>query len=485
MNLPKSLRVLFFIFGLSCVAARTFAADPPAPLAPVPSPAQLAWFQNELTLFVHFNMDTFTGRSIGTGQEDPKTFYPTDLDCRQWAKVAKDCGFAGFILTAKHHDGFCIWQTHTTDHSVKSSPWENGKGDVVRELSIACKETGLKLGIYCSPLDLSQPIYTSDKPAYSRYYRAQLTELLSNYGPVFEMWFDGNRADVDDWTDVIKTVRTLQPNAVIKQGPRLTPIREDVHWVGNERATCPLTNWDVYPPPDTGASDATRIFFPAECDTLVNGHWFWDPKPPRDLSVLLNYYYTSIGRGSNLILNVAPDMRGRFSDACVQRLHEFHDALTKIFGADFATHRPATASNTRGNDPAFSPARAVDGDPNTYWATDDNVTTAWLEVDLGQPRTFNVIRTEEMLSLGQRVAQYKIEALISGSWKTIATGTTIGYRKLDRFPAVTATKVRLTIEKSLACPTLRSIGVHFDGISPPDSFLPASALLEIKPRSQR
>jgi alpha-L-fucosidase len=467
------------LFCVLFAAALANAADAPAPLDPVPSPAQLAWYENGLTLFTHFNMDTFTGLGIGTGQEDPKTFNPTDLDCRQWASVAKECGFAGFLLTAKHHDGFCIWQTATTDHSVKNSLWKNGKGDVVRELSDACKEYGLKLGIYCSPLDLSQPDYTADPAAYSKLYRAQLTELLSNYGPVYEMWFDGNRANVDDWADVIQTVRTLQPNAVIKQGPKLKPIREDVHWVGNELACCPLTNWAVYPPPNQ-PFDGKRIWFPAECDTLVNGHWFWDENPPKSLAVLLNYYYTSIGRGSNLILNVAPDKRGRFSDDCVKRLREFHAALSQIFGTDFAAGKPAVASNVRGNDPTFGADKAVDGNDSTYWATDDSVTSASLEVDLGAPQTFNVIRTEEMISLGQRVEQYKVEALINNQWKTICSGTTIGYRKLDRFPAVTASKVRLTIQQSLACPAIRGFGVHFDGVSPPASFEPKIALAEIK-----
>jgi len=464
------------------------AAEPPAPLEPVPSANQLAWQENELTLFTHFGMNTYTGRGTGLGTEVPKLFYPTNLDCAQWVRVARECGFKGIILTAKHHDGFCLWPTATTKHSVASSDWENGKGDVVRELADACKAGGIKLGIYCSPWDRSVTNYDSDKPAYAAYYHQQLAELLSNYGPVFEMWFDGNKADVADWGNIIALVRKLQPGATIKQGPVVTPIREDVQWVGNELACAPLENWSVYPAPDPKAENdpnldlpyIKRIWFPRECDTMMNGHWFWDTNPPRSLDTLLNYYYTSVGRNSMLILNVAPNPDGLFSDECVQRLHEFHDALQKIFGTDFALHQKAVASNVRGNDPEFGADKAVDGDANTYWATDDGVTNASLEVDLGGEKIFNVIRTEEMISLGQRVEKYKVEAFISGNWQEICSGTTIGYRKLDRFPKVTASKVRLTILASRACPTIKSFGIHLDTVSAQADFEPANALKEIK-----
>lgn len=454
------------------------AAEPPAPLAPVPSASQLSWIDNELTLFTHFGMNTYTGRGTGLGTEDPKLFYPTNLNCRQWVRVARETGFKGIILTAKHHDGFCLWPTATTPHSVASSNWKNGRGDVVRELADACQAGGIKLGIYCSPWDRSVTNYDSDKPAYSRYYRQQLTELLSNYGPVFEMWFDGNKANVADWGNIVKLVRSLQPNAVIKQGPAVTPIREDVRWVGNEQACAPLENWSVYPPPQIPATN--RIWFPLECDTMMNGHWFWDTNPPRSLATLLDFYYTSVGRNSMLLLNVAPDPDGLFSDDCVRRLHQFHDALQKIFGTDFALHQKATASNVRGNDPRFAADQALDGNAQTYWATDDGVTRAALEVDLGGEKEFNVIRTEEVIALGQRVESYIVEALVGGQWREICSGTTIGHCKLDRFPKVSATKVRLTILAARACPLISAFGVHLDTVSPPESFEPANALKELK-----
>ena len=467
---------------------RLGATEPPRPLEPLPSPAQLAWQEDELTLFTHFGMNTFTGRSTGLGTEDPKFFDPTNLDCNQWVRVAKECGFKGIILTAKHHDGFCLWPTATTQHSVASSNWKGGKGDVVRELANACKAGGVKLGIYCSPWDRSVTTYDSDKPAYAKYYQQQLTELLSNYGPVYEMWFDGNKADVADWPNIIGLVRKLQPQAIIKQGPRLEPIREDVRWVGNELACAKLANWSVYPTPASPLDPRPStldppLWFPVECDTMMVGHWFWDGTLPKDLPTLLNYYYTSVGRNSILLLNVAPNKRGLFSEDSVKRLHEFHDALQRIFGWDIAAGKNATASNVRGNDPAFGADKALDGDKNTYWSTDDGVTNATLEVDLGGRMEFNVVRLEEMISLGQRVAEYKIEAWDDDAknWIELNHGFTIGYRKLDRFPKVKSSKVKLTILASRACPAIKSFGVHLDTISPPEYFEPDKANFEVKP----
>jgi alpha-L-fucosidase len=468
---------LVALFGPALGLRPVAGADWPAPLLPLPTATQVAWQENELTLFVHFGMNTFTGRSTGLGNEDPKLFNPSDLDCYQWARVARDCGFKGIILTAKHYDGFCLWPTATTAHSVRNSAWREGRGDVVRDLANACRAEGLKLGIYCSPWDRSQPLYDRDPAAYSRLYRSQLTELLTHYGPISEMWFDGHNARVADWPAVIALVRKLQPAAAIKQGPKLIPVREDVRWVGNEHALAPLSSWSVDPSPDL-PSVGPRIWFPTEADASMVGHWFWDGSAPEDLPTLLDEYYTSVGRNSALLLNVAPDRTGRFSAASVQRLREFRAALDQIFRTDFAAGRPARATNVRGNDSAFGPKRALDQRPRTAWATDEGVTTASLEVDLGRPVTFNVIRIEEMIRLGQRVQQYQVDAWRDGSWQRVDQGTTIGYRKLDRIPSVVATKVRLTIVRSRACPIIRSFGLHLDTISPAASFLPAHANAE-------
>jgi alpha-L-fucosidase len=294
------------------------------------------------------------------------------------------------------------------------------------------------------------------------------------------MWFDGNKAPTSAWPDVIDVVRTHQPNAIIKQGPALMPIREDIRWVGNEQARAPLTNWSIYPSPvqaDAGA--APRIWFPVESDIPMIGSWFWDGKPPLSLAQLLDIYYISVGRNSELLLNIAPDRRGLFSDDSLARLKEFRAALDSIFKTNLATGKTIVAANVRGNDPSYGPARMLDDDKSTYWATDDAVTTSSFDVDLGSEQEFNVIRTEEMVSLGQRVVEYKVEVsglADAGAWRSIVQGTTIGYRKLDRFPRLSASKVRVTITKSLASPVLRGFGVHLDTVSPPDSFLPANAL---------
>jgi alpha-L-fucosidase len=429
---------------------------PPARLEPLPSARQLAWHQDELTMFVHFGMNTYTGRGTGLGNEDPNLFNPVELDCKQWVAVARECGFKGIILTAKHHDGFCLWPTSTTDHSVKKSAWRDGKGDVVRELADACKQGGIKLGIYCSPWDRSVDFYDSDKPRYSKMFRQQLTELLSNYGPVYEMWFDGNKANVADWPNVIEVVRKLQPEAIIKQGPRVEPITEDVRWVGNEQACALNANWCVYPAPDQPAPDGKRTWFPAECDTIMNGHWFWDENPPKELPTLLNYYYTSVGRGSILMLNVAPDKRGKFSDASVARLREFRAALDQIFSTDLAA------------------ATAVPNDP--------------LTIDFGKDVEFNVVRTQEEIQWGQRVSEYKIEAFTDGQWKVVHEGKTIGYKKLDRFPRTKASKLRISIVAARAAPIMKPVGVYLDTVSPADHFEPAKANMELvrrpRPASQ-
>ncbi|MDR1011202.1 MAG: alpha-L-fucosidase [Opitutaceae bacterium] len=502
----RSLAPALCLISLLAFPALPFSAAPlsnvpaipaaPAPLGPLPSDDQMSWFEDELTMFVHFGMNTFTGLGTGHGDENPNLFAPARLDCNQWVRVAGESGFKGIIITAKHHDGFCIWPTDTTAHSVKKSSWRGGKGDVMRELADACHAGGMKLGVYCSPWDRSQVNYTGDKPAYARLYRRQLTELLTNYGPVYEMWLDGNKADVDDWPNVINLIRRLQPRAVIKQGPRLPEIREDLRWVGNELAAAPVNNWNVYPAPDGSPPPTPRdsrppagaapIFFPAECDTMMIGQWFWNDTPPRDLATLLNFYYVSIGRGSILLLNIAPDRDGLISDDTVARLREFRAALNSIFDTDLAAGKPATASNIRGaavSDAYYGPQNALDNRPGTYWTTDDGITRASLEVDLGAPATFNVIRLEENLRLGQRVSAYQVEAwdTSANDWRVISAGKTIGHRKLDRIRKTTATKVRLTILDARACPVLTRFGLHLDTVSPAEHFAPGFASAEAAP----
>lgn len=415
-----------------------------------PTPQQLAWQEAELTMFLHFGVNTFTDREWGDGTEDPGIFNPTELDTRQWVQAAKDAGFKYMILTAKHHDGFCLFPSKYTEHSVKNSPWKNGEGDVVRELADSCREAGLKLGLYLSPWDRHEPSY-GDSPAYNQHFRNQLTELLTNYGEVAEVWFDGacgegpnGKRQEYDWQSYYEVIRRLQPDAVIAIcGP-------DIRWVGNENGVARETEWSVQEPsPDRHPGVIGKVWYPAECDVSIRPGWFWhadqDAKV-KSLEHLLDIYYKSVGRNSVLLLNVPPNNRGLIADPDVQRLREFRAVLDQTFATDLAEGKSAV--------------NAVDGRGDTYWSPAGDTTEGALEVDLGEPVTFNVAMTKEYIALGQRVEAYSIEAWDGQAWKSIAEGTTIGHKKLDRFPDVTASKLRLTIRQSQATPLIRAFGVY-------------------------
>lgn len=426
-----------------------------------PTPQQLAWQEAELTMFLHFGINTFTDREWGDGKEDPKLFNPTELDARQWVRVAKDAGFKYMILTAKHHDGFCLWPSKYTEHSVKNSPWRAGRGDVVRELVDACREADMKMGVYLSPWDRHERTY-GDSPVYNQYFRNQLTELLTNYGAIDEVWFDGacgeganGRRQEYDWQSYYEVIRKLQPNALIAIcGP-------DIRWVGNESGVARETEWsvqDANPVFQKGIDG--KVWYPAECDVSIRPGWFWHKSQDdkvKSLEHLIDIYYKSVGRNSVLLLNVPPNDQGLFAEPDVKRLREFQEAVTETFAVNFAEGKPADASNVRADSKA---SNAVDGNRDTYWATDEKTTTASLEVNLGEPITFNVSLIQEDIALSQRVEEYRLEAWDGQGWKQITEGTTIGHKKLDRFPDVTASKVKLTIAKSLAPPLIRAFGLY-------------------------
>ena len=410
-----------------------------------PTPQQLTWQEAELTMFLHFGVNTFTDREWGDGTEDPAIFNPSDLDAKQWVQVAKDAGFKYMILTAKHHDGFCLFPSKYTEHSVKNSPWKDGKGDVVRELADACHEAGLKLGLYLSPWDRHESCY-GDSPTYNQYFRNQLTELMTNYGQVDEVWFDGacgegpnGKRQEYDWDGYYEVIRRLQPDALIAiVGP-------DIRWVGNEDGFARETEWSVQDTP------RGKVWYPAECDVSIRPGWFWhesQDEQVKSLEHLLDIYYKSVGRNSVLLLNVPPNNRGLFSESDVRRLREFRSALDGIFAVDLAAGKGSSSPN------------AVDGDKNTYWTPADNATTGILEIDLNERVTFNVSMVQEYIPLGQRVEEYSIEAWDGQDWKSIVSGTTIGHKKLDRFPDVTASKVRLRIHRAQESPLIRKFGLY-------------------------
>ncbi len=424
-----------------------------------PSPQQLAWQEMELGMFIHFGINTFTDREWGDGKENPRWFNPTEFDAVQWISVAKEAGFRYVVLTAKHHDGFCLWQTRYTDHSVKNSPWRNGKGDVVREVAKACEALGVKFGFYLSPWDQHEPTYGT--PAYDDYFVNQLTELLTNYGEVVEVWFDGayggppGKQHPYDWRRYYETVRRLQPKALIAIcGP-------DIRWVGNEEGVAPETNWSIQDatPFHTCLGMTGKVWYPAECDVSIRPGWFWHPHEDdkvKSLAHLVDIYFKSVGRNSVLLLNVPPNNKGLLPEPDIQRLREWRRVLDKTFAVNFAAKKPANASSTR---PDTKPANAVDGRKETFWAPKDSDGEPWLEVDLQQPTTFNVAMVQEHIAEGQRIARYRLEAWDGQQWRLLVRGTTIGYKKLDRFPETTAVKVRLVIEEALATPLIQNLGL--------------------------
>jgi alpha-L-fucosidase len=455
----------------------------PAPFGAVPSARQLAWHERELYGFVHFTTNTFTDREWGNGDEPETVFAPTALDCRQWARVAKEAGMRGLILTAKHHDGFCLWPSALTEHSVARSPWKGGKGDVVGECADACREEGLAFGIYLSPWDRNHKDY--GRPEYLSYYRAQLKELLTRYGPIFEVWFDGanggdgfyggarERRTIDpskyyDWPNTTKIVRDLQPAAAMfsDAGP-------DVRWVGNESGVAGETTWQTFDlaghyaghehPKQTEGHRRGEAWLPPETDVSIRPGWFHHAsedskvKTPRQL---VDIYFQSVGRGSNLLLNIPPDRRGLFHESDVASLRGMRAILDGIFAKDLARGAKASSSNVRGGDPNYGPARAIDGDRATYFATDDGVTEAEISLDFGETRTFDVVGLCEAIALGQRIDAFAIDAWKDGKWEEIARGTSVGPRRLLRFPKVTSPRLRLRITHAAAPPCLAELSVH-------------------------
>lgn len=473
-NISALVIILFLV--ISCSTDR-----PPEPFGPVPSERQLAWHEMEYYMFVHFTVNTFTDREWGQGDEPETVFNPTTLDCRQWARIAKEAGMKGIILTAKHHDGFCLWPTKYTDHSVKKSKWKNGQGDVVRELSKACSENGLKFGIYLSPWDRNNAVY--GKPEYLEYYRNQLHELLTNYGDIFEVWFDGaNGGDgyyggaretrkIDnrtyyDWPNTHAIVRELQPGAVMfsDAGP-------DIRWVGNESGMGSPTNWcllkkdNMYPGGDfagilgEGHEDG-NYWVPAEVDVSIRPGWFYHAKQDslvRTPENLMELYYASVGRNCNLLLNVPPDRRGLLNEKDVNALKGFKELREKEFAVELAKGKKAIATATRGK--KFLASMTNDSNPETYWSVPDKVTSAAITIDLGTETEINRVLIQEYIRLGQRVQKYSVQAFVNNEWKKVVEGTTIGHKVIRKFPLVKASKIRINIEKSKACPTISNIEV--------------------------
>ena len=426
---------------------RTRVTLPPVMNRPVPTPGQLMWHRDELAIFLHFGVNTFTNREWGDGKESPSIFNPTALDARQWARTAKRAGFRAMVLTAKHHDGFCLWPTKTTSHSVASSPFRGGRGDVVREFVDACRAEGLRVGLYLSPWDRNHPTY-GDSPRYNDVYIAQLTELLTQYGEIAEVWFDGangegpnGKRQVYDWPRFWGHVLKLQPDAVIfsDAGP-------GVRWCGNEKGTAGDPNWATvdptrvpYPGADgPGIIDALQhgdrdgtVWRPAEVDVSIRPGWFYHPAEDervRSVENLVELYFTSVGRNGKLLLNVPPTSEGLLHSTDVARLIGMREALDGMFAVNKAARSK--------QDFQVNGARMAE-----------------LMVELPRTESVSVIRLGENITRGQVVAAYRVEGAGSdGLWKPVSKGTTIGYAKLDRFPAVPVQRLRVTIDDAIAEP---------------------------------
>ncbi len=455
----------------------------------VPSPRQLRWQKLELTAFFHFGVNTFTNHEWGDGKEDPKIFNPAKLDARQWVKVAKDAGFKQVILTAKHHDGFCLWPTKTTTHSVKSSPWKNGKGDVVKEVADACKSQNVGFGIYLSPWDRNSPLYGSEE--YNDFFVKQLTELLTNYGRIDEVWFDGangegpnGKKQVYDFDRWYKLIRKLQPSATIAiMGP-------DVRWVGTESGYGRETEWSVVPAnnmdpaaiesnsqqgdafkpegdmrgDDLGSRDKIMnakalVWYPAETDVSIRPGWFYHPEENdkvKSPEKLLDIYFHSVGRNSVLLVNLPPDKEGLINEADIKNLKEWTRLRDNIFKNNFAKGASVVSAN------GINAKTILDNNYTSFWTTKRKDTAATIEIKLKNKATFNVLMLQENIAIGQRIEKFDLEYWNGTSWKKAAEGTTVGYKRLLQFDPVTTDKIRLNIISSRLNPTIAELGLYME-----------------------
>ena len=480
--MSKLIILLAALIFISCTQKEV---TPPSALLPVPSESQLAWHEMEMNAFVHFTTNTFTGKEWGYGNEKPSIFNPSEFNADQWVSTFKETGFKGVILTCKHHDGFCLWPSQYTEHSVKNSPWENGKGDVVLAVSDACKKYGLKFGIYISPWDRNHQDYGT--PPYIDYYRNQLSELITNYGPVFEMWFDGanggdgfyggkrekrsiNGSTYYDWPATLDSVRKMEPNIIFfsDAGP-------GVRWVGNERGIAGETNWNTISPDTLFAgkagiekllnegSENGNQWIPAEVDVSIRKGWFYHTEEDSLVKTpekLFEIYLTSVGRGSTLLLNMPPDRRGLLHEIDVQSLKGFREILNKEFRKDLALNAKVTASSYRSEATQYSPANLTDGNKETYWATDDNINSGSFEIEFDTNQLIKYVLLQEYIKLGQRVKRFTIEIWKDNAWQQVADATTIGYKRILKLEPVSTDRIRITIDASKASPVLSTVEVY-------------------------
>ncbi|MEA1886181.1 MAG: alpha-L-fucosidase [Bacteroidota bacterium] len=444
----------------------------------IPDSQQLAWQKLEMTAFIHFSINTFTGREWGTGDESPELFNPVEFDAGQWARIISESGMKMIILTCKHHDGFCLWPTKTTRHSVKYSPWKSGKGDIVREVKEACDDYGLKFGIYLSPWDRNAESY-GDSSAYNTFFMEQLKELLTWYGEVDEVWFDGangegpnGKVQVYNWEAYYRLIEKYQPDAVT------AIMGEDIRWVGTESGYGRKTEWSVTALAPGGSRQSKNIneklgleatskdlgsrklvekasklfWYPAEVDVSIRPGWFYhreEDDQVKSLEKLFDIYINSVGRNAVLLLNVPPDPRGLIHENDVARLNEFKSYLDSTFYNNIAFRAFTRFPGAR---------KSVDDKYETYTYIDEF--PAEIEYKFPFDEDFNVFMIKEYIPKGQRIENFKLEAYVNDEWLELASSTTVGYKKLLRFPLTESDRIKLTIDRSRDNAMIAEIGLY-------------------------
>ncbi len=460
----------------------------------VPSPRQFAFQQLEFYSFIHFTVNTFTDREWGEGTEDPAIFNPEKLDARQWTKALKSAGMKGLILTCKHHDGFCLWPSKYTDHSIASSPYKGGKGDIVKEVSDACREDGLKFGVYLSPWDRNNPLYGQGKP-YDDYFVNQLTELLTNYGKVFSVWFDGacgegpnGKKQVYDWERYYEVIRTLQPDACINVcGP-------DIRWCGNEAGDTRPSEWSVVPARmrdtekiaslsqqaddeafrqrkitasdrDLGSrtmleNETNLIWYPAEVNTSIRPGWFYhstEDDKVRSLDTLLDIYYRSVGGNGTFLLNIPPTRDGLLHENDVKRLKELGDYLREAFRLNLLDNAKLSADSAEAE---HDIENARKDDYSAFYKTEDGVNHCVITAEWPEEQDIRFVVLKENIQLSQRVEAFTVEVRTNGQWNTVYEGTVVGYKKIVPLTNVKGDQVRITISDARVAPTLSFVGIY-------------------------
>lgn len=460
----------------------------------VPSERQLKYQELEFYSFVHFTVNTFTDKEWGEGTENPDIFNPKKLDASQWVEAIKAAGMKGLILTCKHHDGFCLWPSKYTDHTVASSPYKDGKGDIVKEVSEACRVAGIQFAVYLSPWDRNNKIYGQGK-LYDDYFVHQLEELLSNYGDVFAVWFDGacgegpnGKKQVYDWKRYYDVIRRLQPNACI------TVCGPDVRWCGNEAGNTRPSEWSVVPERtrdtekiaessqkqnddsfrqrkvsawdlDLGSRELLEqeeklIWYPAEVNTSIRPGWFYhesENDKVRPLSELIKIYDNSVGGNATFLLNIPPNKDGLFHEKDVRRLHEIGDYLKKAYEKNLMdTANLETNSSMAG----YEIDNVRTDQYNTYYRTEDGINDCIIDISWDELVKIEHIILKENIQLSQRIEKFSIQAKINGNYETIYEGTIVGYKKIISIKAIQTSEIRIHILDARVAPTLSFVGVY-------------------------